>query len=217
VGPAPALRGCAIGASPVTYRAIRELARAYAILVHQLLRRGRARRGLIFGVVDFRSWPQPRAGIEMTGETELHRHCFGLVGERHSGDRAMAGGAADAFGDVDAVVEIDIVGKVGDSSPDERLVGDEALAHRRKQLRIGPYLRMARHAGVGRRHSRIGRNLHGGVAEAAIDPETPNMMFVTERNRLLDRNAEATRGIAVGPKEPKAEAEDEQKGDKPER
>ncbi len=66
-------------------------------------------------------------------------------------DGAVAGGAAHALGHVDAVVEIDVIRQAVDPLPADRLVARETLPHGREHLRVGPDLRMAGHAGLGRR------------------------------------------------------------------
>ena len=54
--------------------------------------------------------------------------------------------AADAFCDMDRVIEVDVVGQLVDAIPVQRLVFGQALAHRRQHRRAGPELRMAGHA-----------------------------------------------------------------------
>ena len=87
----------------------------------------------------------------MTIEAKLHGQCLCLVGKRHRIDGAMAAFAPNALGDVDAVIEIDVIRKIGHAMPRNRLVVGQAFAYRRERRGIGPDLRMAGHAGIGRR------------------------------------------------------------------
>src|SRR4029079_13747499 len=66
-----------------------------------------------------------------------------LVHQRHAVDAPVARGAADALGDVDAVVEVDEVRQVVHAGPFERPVLAEAGAHRLEDRRVGPDLRGA--------------------------------------------------------------------------
>src|SRR5439155_13649213 len=68
--------------------------------------------------------------------------------------------------------------------------------HRRQHWAVGPYLRMAVHARLRRRHSRKRRGLHGAVTIPTIDAETADVMFVTEWHRLLADDADA--GHVIG-------------------
>ena len=51
----------------------------------------------------------------------------GLAGQRHLADRAVAFRAADALGDMDAVVEIDVIGQRVDALPAHRLMPSARL------------------------------------------------------------------------------------------
>ena len=50
---------------------------------------------------------------------------------------------------------------------------------------IGPDLRMAVHAGLGRRNARVARLLHRGVAVLALQSQALHVVLVAERNRLV--------------------------------
>ena len=102
--------------------------------------------------------------------------------------RAMTGGAADAFRDVNAVVEVNVIGKDMNSLPVNRLVGGEAFSNRRKHRRIGPKLRMTGHASFGGRNARKTRSRHRGVAIAAVQPQAADMVRMAEWHRLLSGN-----------------------------
>ena len=118
--------------------------------------RGRCvRRAMPVGVVDRLRRSQVGGGIAMAVEAEPHRQGPRLLAQRHVLHGAVAALAADALGDVDLVIEVDIVGKIGDAMPGDRGVVREAFAHRCQHGGVGPDLRMTGHAGVGRRHARV--------------------------------------------------------------
>ena len=89
---------------------------------------------------------QMRGWIAMAGEAPAHVERLSFPCERHVADRTMTFGASDAFCDVDAVVEVDIVRECVDSGPADRLVLRQALPVMTQHRRIGPDLRMAGHA-----------------------------------------------------------------------
>src|SRR4051794_41431328 len=99
----------------------------------------------------------------------------------------MAGHAADALGDMDIVAEIDVFRQAGNAMPDQCLVAGETLTNRREHRRAGPYLRVAGHTSVRRREPRARAVGDIGVAVAAIDAETADMMFVAEGDGLRAR------------------------------
>src|SRR5262249_50891841 len=69
-------------------------------------------------------------GIPMAVEAPLHLQRLLLPHERHPIDLAVAGGAADAFVHVDAVVEVDEIGEIMHPRPLDAAIGAEARAHR---------------------------------------------------------------------------------------
>src|ERR1043166_8008785 len=89
---------------------------------------------------------------------------------------------------MDAVVEENEIRQIIDAIPLQGLLCGQALAHRREHWRIGPYLRVAGHAGLGRRDSRERGFLNRGMAIAAIEPEPGDVMLMAERHRLLSRH-----------------------------
>lgn len=123
---------------------------------HQVFRRGRIGRAAPFRVVYLVFWTQIRGGITVTVQTELHRETPRFVAEGHPIYLAMTTRAADAFGDVNAVVEIDIVWQIIDPVPDNRLVIDQAMSQGGQKPSVRPNLGVAGHAGVCWRHPRIG-------------------------------------------------------------
>jgi len=118
-------------------------------------------------------------------ETPAHIERMRFPGERHFIDATVAGRAANAFLNVDAVIEKNEIGSLVDSLPVEGLTCGETFADWREHWRIGPQLRMATHAGVGWRNSGEGGRFNGVMAISAVDAEAADVMLVTEWD-LLD-------------------------------
>ena len=125
----------------------------------------------------------------MTIETPLHLQRVGFIDERHLVDAAMAGRATDPLVHMNTVVEVHEAGKVVDAIPLDRLAGPEARANRFQHFGIRPDLRMAAHAGVGRRDTGEGAHLDPGVAVGAMNAELSCVMLMAEGNRLLARQS----------------------------
>jgi len=102
--------------------------------------------------------------------------------------------AADAFIDVNAVVEIDKVGKPVDFHPLNRLVCAETLANGFEVRSVGIQDGMAIHAGFRGGDARDGGSLNRGVTIAAIEPVVSNVMLMAELHGLRARNV-LVRGI----------------------
>jgi hypothetical protein len=90
----------------------------------------------------------------------------------------------DPLLDVDAMVEIDELGKVMDSLPFNGLAGSITFPHGFQHGAADPDLGMAVHTGFGGRNPGEGRVLHGGMAIPAIDAKLTDMMLVAKRDRL---------------------------------
>ena len=97
----------------------------------------------------------------------------------------MTGLAAHTLVDVNAVIEISEVGQVMDSGPFNRLARAPAFAHRLEIRAIGPDLRVAVHAGLGRWDSCRRRRFHRGVTITTINTIVRRVVFVAELHRLL--------------------------------
>jgi hypothetical protein len=151
------------------------------------------RRGLLVAhVKDLIAWAEIFAGITMASQTPLHLQGFRLVHQGHLVDRAVAGVAADALGYVNAVIEINEVGELVDAGPLQRFAGAVAGANGLKELGVGPDLRVAVHARLGRRDSGEAGGLDRGVTVAAVDAESGDVMLMAEWDRL--RLADASIG-----------------------
>lgn len=133
-------------------------------------------------------------GIVVTLEAPFHVKSVLLPGERHLVHLAVACRATDAFVHVDAVVEIDEIGKIVDAIPPDRNARGKTLPDRLQQRGLCPELRMAGHARFRGRHARVVGILNGRVTVTAIDAETIDVVLVTERDRLFARHTDP-RGV----------------------
>src|SRR6201999_3649091 len=88
----------------------------------ELPRAWRARVAAPGRIEDLALRPQLRPRVAVTVETELHRELHRLIGQRHLIHHAVTARAADTLRDMDAVIEIDIVGQIGHPAPDDRPV-----------------------------------------------------------------------------------------------
>ena len=167
----------------MTGRATRQLSNP--IFLDQLLaQRDLIDRGLVIHIehVLARSHITLRGAVAF--EAPVHIERVFPPRERHRVDSAVTGGATNALVDMNAVIEINEAGKVMDPGPLNRLAGAKTLAHRFQHRTVRPDLRMAIHAGLGRRNARERALFHRGVAVTAIDAVVADMMLVTERHRL---------------------------------
>ena len=138
---------------------------------------------------DLAARPDVFLRVAVAVEAPLHLQRVLLQHQRHLVDAPVAGLAADALLHVDAVVEVDEVGQVVHARPLQRLVVAEAGAHRLEDRRVRPDLRVAVHAGLGRRDAGERRRLDRRVAVAAVDAVVEHVVLVAELHRLLDELA----------------------------
>ena len=96
----------------------------------------------------------------------------------------MAGIAAHALIDMNAVIEVNEIGKVVDPVPDKRFAAAETFADRFEHGGACPNLRMTIHAGSSGRNAGKARNFHRSMAIAAIDAESANVVLMTEGSGL---------------------------------
>src|SRR5262249_37492062 len=99
----------------------------------------------------------------MAIETPLHLQRRVLIHQRHLTDGPMAGVAAHAFIDVNAVIEKNEVRELVDARPLQRLPAAITGAHRLEHGCVRPDLRMAVHAGLGRWNTRETRLFDRGM------------------------------------------------------
>src|SRR5262245_48078409 len=86
---------------------------------------------------------------------------------------------------MDLVAEVHEIGQVVDARPLDRLLVAIAGAHRFEHRRVRPDLRVAVHAGLRWRDPGKARSLNRGMAIAAVDAFSPNVMGVAERDGLF--------------------------------
>jgi hypothetical protein len=146
--------------------------------------------GLPGCVKDLIAGPDEPLGRAMAFQAPLHVQSFRLPKEGHPVDAAMASITADSLAHVDAVIEVDKVGQVIDSSPCDWLPRAKALAYRFQNRAIGPDLGVAIHAYLSSRHTGVGGLLYRGVTIATVDADATDVMLVAERHRLLNRDVD---------------------------
>jgi hypothetical protein len=88
------------------------------------------------------------------------------------------------FINVDAVIEIDKIRQLINARPFQRLSGAVTFADRLQIGGVGPNLRVAIHAGLGRRNAGKARSFNRSMTITAIDAESGDVMLMAERNRL---------------------------------
>jgi hypothetical protein len=125
--------------------------------------------------------------LAMTLNAPFHVERRYLICERHQVNSSVTRRAADSFIHVNAVIEIDEVGKIVDTRPFDRLARAPALTNRFEVRAIGPDLRVAVHASLRRRNARVSELLDRRVTITAIDSIIADVMLVTELNGLLPR------------------------------
>src|SRR6266536_3459619 len=92
-------------------------------------------------------------GTAVTVEAPFHLQRLVLPHQRHAIDLAVTGRAADAFVDVNAVVEVHKIRQIVDARPLDRFPRAEALTDRLEERAVREDLRMAVHAGFRWRNS----------------------------------------------------------------
>jgi hypothetical protein len=119
---------------------------------------------------NFRGGLDEVLGIAVALQTPLHVEGFGFGDEGHPVDPPVAGGTADAFLDMDAVVEEDMIGETVHSVPPDRFPSQKTFADRFEQFGIGPKLGVAFHANLGCGDSGGVGFLDMQVAKSAVNP-----------------------------------------------
>ena len=152
---APAVRRArarAFPGSPVTNRASGQLERPSNIVLLDKLASlpGLIRWRFPCHVVNLVARPDELFGIAMAFQTPIHLHGCDLIDQRHQVNAPVTGRTAHAFLHVDAVVEINIIGKVVDALPEDWFVIAPAFTDDGQIGAVGEELRMAIHAGLGR-------------------------------------------------------------------
>ena len=120
--------------------------------------------------------------MALNAPLHLQRRYF--YNERHLIDPSVARCTADAFVDMDRVIEINVIGKIVDARPFDRDAGFPAFADGFEVGRGGKKLRVAVHARFRRRHSGAGGAFDRSVAIAAVDAIIADVVLMAELNGL---------------------------------
>lgn len=135
-------------------------------------------------IEDFGRGPDVRSRIPVARETPFHLERVLLINRRHVRDITVARGATDTLSDVDAVIEIDVFGKVVDADPLNRFVVTVTGPDRLEVRTVCPNLGMTVHTGLCWGHTRRSGGLDRGVTITAIDTVVTDMVFVAELDWL---------------------------------
>jgi len=122
--------------------------------------------------------------VAMALQAPAHRKRLLLAHQRHILHWTVTGRAADAIGDVDAVIKENIIWQPVYPLPVERSSGFQALADRRQHRGIRPYLRMAGHTYMGGGKACECSLLDPGMAHSAMQPKVAGVVGVAKWNRL---------------------------------
>jgi hypothetical protein len=106
----------------------------------------------------------------------------------------MAGLTPDPFLDMDRVVKIDKIAQVMDPVPRQGLVIFVTFSNRRQGRGFGGNLGVTTHTGFGGRNTGKIVFFDGGVAIAAVKPQTAHMLLMAVRDRLRLRYANPGHG-----------------------
>ena len=126
----------------------------------------------------------------MTVETPIHVERVFPPRQRHPVDPTVTGRTSDSLVNVNTVIEIDETGEIVHARPLNRPIRPKTFAHRLEHRTVGPDLRMAIHAGLGRRDAREGTFFDRSMAIAAIDTFVADVMFVAEWDGLAARHTD---------------------------
>jgi hypothetical protein len=123
--------------------------------------------------------------MDMAAQAPAHVKIIHFARERHRFDIPVANPARNAFVNVPAMIEVNEIGNVINTVPDERRVCSIAVAHRLEHLGLVPNNLVTFHTGFRRRDSGE-RTMHGAcMAKTAIDAEDFGVMFMTEGDLLF--------------------------------
>jgi hypothetical protein len=142
-------------------------------------------RGFPIHVENLVAWPQNRLRIAMAVQAPLHLQIGSLENQGHLVDLPVTRRAAHAFIDVDAVVEINVIGEPVHAHPLDGFVGAVTFAHWLQVTGGVEQHGMAIHAGLGGRNAGGRGGFDAGMTVAAIDAVIADMVFVAELDRLL--------------------------------
>jgi hypothetical protein len=132
--------------------------------------------------------PEILLGMTMTFEAPLHVHVRVLPRQRHEIHASMTRFASNAFVYMDTVIKVDEVGEIVHPIPSNRLILTQAGAYWFQHVAGCPDLLVTIHACCRWRDAGERTNLNRRMAIPAIDTDSPDMMLMAERNRLVLRN-----------------------------
>ena len=89
----------------------------------------------------------------MTIQAPFHRQWLVAPGQRHCAHVSVTAKATDAFVDMDAVIEVDVVRQVVNTIPTQRLTISKTIPHWSQHGRLIPEFAMTVHANLGRRQT----------------------------------------------------------------
>ena len=147
------------------------------------------RGGLPIHVENLVSRAEVLFGVAVAIEAPLHGQRRSLENERHLVDRAMARRAANPLVNVNAVVEVDVIGQAVDPDPLDRLICPVAFANRFEIANVAKENRMAIHAGFRRGNTGERRSFDARVTVTTVDAVIANMVLVAKLHWLLARHA----------------------------
>jgi hypothetical protein len=147
------------------------------------------RGGLPIHVENLVSGAKVLFGVAVAIEAPLHGQRRSLENERHLVDRAMARRAANPLVNVNAVVEVDVIGQAVDPDPLDRLICPVAFANRFEIADVAEENRMAIHAGFRRGNTGECRSFDARVTVTTVDAVIANMVLVAKLHGLLARHA----------------------------
>ncbi len=130
-----------------------------------------------------------RLRIAMAIQAPAHGERRSLKDKGHLVDRTMAGRAANALVDVNAVIKVDVVGQAMHFNPLDGLVRAVALSNGFQITHVVEENGMAIHASPGGRNARVSRTLHAGMTVAAVDAFIAHMVLVAELYGLIPGHA----------------------------
>src|SRR5947207_13220137 len=104
-------------------------------------------------IVNFVSWSHEVLRRAMAIQTPFHVQRVHPPSDRHLIDATVTSRAANSFGYVNAVIEINVIGQIMDAVPFQRRVCRQALRHRREERGVVENLRMPGHASFARGHA----------------------------------------------------------------
>ena len=99
----------------------------------------------------------------------------------------MTGDTANAFVEVNTVIEVGKIREIIHSGPGDGLPRPETVPHGGEEGTFSPDIGVTLHTGFGGRHTSKDADFHGGVTIAAVNTKLTHMMLMAELHWLLAR------------------------------